>query len=46
MEREIEAMQIFFLEEFQSADRARSTALQKAYKDHQRYVLYHVYFPS
>ena len=45
IEREIEAMRIFFLEEFQSADSARSTALQKASKGHQRYNLYHVYFP-
>ena len=34
MEREIEAMRIFLLEEFPSADSARSTALQKAYKGH------------
>ena len=39
MERKIQTMRIYFLEEFQSADSARSTALQKAYKGHQRYNL-------
>ena len=46
MEREIQTMRIYFLEEFQSADNARSTALSRAYKGHQRYSLYHIYFPS
>ena len=46
MEREIQTMRIYFLEEFQSADNARSTALQRAYKGHQRYDLNPVYFSS
>ena len=46
MEREIQTMRILFLEEFQSADSARSTALQRFYKVHQRYNLSHSYFPS
>ena len=46
MEREIQTMRIYFLEKFQSADSARSTALQTAYKGHKRNNLYHVYFPS
>ena len=45
MELEIQTMRIYFLEEFQNADSARSTALQRAYKGHKRYNLYHVYFP-
>ena len=45
MEREIQTMRIYFLEEFQSADSARSTALQRAYKGHQRYNPYNFYFP-
>ena len=39
-------MRIYFLEEFQSADSTRSTALQRAYKGHSRYNLSHSYFPS
>ena len=46
MEREIQTMRIFFLEEFQSADSARSTVLQRAYKGHRWYNLSHFYFPS
>ena len=45
MEREIQTMRIYFLEEFQSADSARSTVLQRAYKGHQRYNPYNFYFP-
>ena len=41
MVREIQSMGIYFLEEFQSADNARSTALRKAYKGHSRYNLSH-----
>ena len=43
--REIQTMRIYFLEKFQSVDSARSTAPRRAYKVHQRYNLYHVYFP-
>ena len=46
MEREIPTMRIYFLGEFQSADSARSTALQRAYKGHPRYNLSHYYFLS
>ena len=46
MDPEIQTMRIYFLEEFQSADSARSTALQMAYKGHSRYNLSHSYFPS
>ena len=46
VEREIQTMRIYFLEEFQSADSARSTALQRAYKGHSRYNLSHFYIPS
>ena len=46
MEREIRTIRIYFLEEFQSADYAQSTALQRAYKGHQIYNLYHIYSPS
>ena len=39
-------MRIFFLGKFQRADRARSAALQKAYKGHRVYDLSNFYFPS
>ena len=39
MQREIETMRIYFLEEFQTADSVPTTALQRAYKGHQRYNL-------
>ena len=42
MEREIQTMRIHFLEKYQSVDSAQSTALQRAYKGHQRYNLYHI----
>ena len=45
MEREIQTMRIYFLEKFQSADSARSTALQRAYKGNQRYNPYTFHFP-
>ena len=35
MERGIQTMRIYSLEEFQNADKARSTALQIAYRSHQ-----------
>ena len=45
MDPVIQTMRIYFLEEFQSADNARSTALQRAYKGHRRYNPYNFYFP-
>ena len=45
MGREMQTMRIYFLEEFQSADNARSIALQRAYKGHSRYNLSHFYSP-
>ena len=42
IEREIQTTRIYFLETFQSADNAQSTALQRAYKGHRRYNLYHI----
>ena len=46
MERRIQTMRIFFLGEFQSANSARSSALQRVYKIHQRCNLSHYYFLS
>ena len=43
--REMQTMRINFLEEFQSADNARSIALQRAYTGHSRYNLSHFYSP-
>ena len=46
MERDIQTLRIFFLEEFQGADSAQLTALQRAYEGHQRYIFHHYNFPS
>ena len=45
MGREMQAMRNNFLEEFQSADNARSIALQRAFKGHSRYNFSHFYSP-